>query len=117
MEFTPEVGQVWEVLLRDNRKMEEIKQLRLIKKTEMTYTFADPNDNPYYPVLHHIRICNCILNKQIIEDFQTRIIGFPDQFYDNRVLSGPQKPKPNIFWKFYPERYVCADIKADSNFK
>lgn len=106
-DLCPEIGEVWEVVFKHNRKHEEVKQMRLINKTELTYIFAEPDDNPYYPVRYNIRISQCVLNQKIPTDFQTRINGYPSEFYDSRIQTGPRKPPLSFHWSFNPVKYLA----------
>ena len=80
----PEVGELWEVILPSRQSFEKIRQLRLVKKTEMTYSFSDPDTDPYCPVLIHIQIDKCKLVQKIPEKEYTRINGIPDDYYDSK---------------------------------
>lgn len=102
----PKVGETWEVLFKHRSKHEQFRQMKLIKETEMSYIFVDPDDNAYCPVRWNIRKCHCVLNEKIETDFQTRINGFPDAFYDERMAIGPQKPRPSVFWQFDASKYT-----------
>lgn len=97
----PEIGELWEVVFSSQSKYEVIRQLKLIRKTEMTYTFVDPDDDPYYPVLNHVLIRDCVLRNRIDDDCKTKPVGL-DQYYNSN--SDPPA-LPAIQWSFDPLRY------------
>jgi hypothetical protein len=110
--LNPLVGELWEVLILSENKKEKPKQLRLIKKTEVTYSFSDPDTDPYCPILFHVLIEKCKLIKKIAENEFTKINGIPDMFYENRTT----KNKLNTYsfnWSIDKDKYLSGDTSPN----
>lgn len=102
----PQVGQVWRLIIQDQRRYEKEVILKLLRRTELTYSWCDPDDSIYHPIPWHVLIRDCILLERIPEDWQTRIVGVDESFYDERILRGPMRPKPAVNWSFDPKPYL-----------
>jgi len=103
----PEVGELWEVVFPSRTHYEKIKQLRLIKKSEMTYSFSDPDTDPYCPVLYHISIDKCKLLQRIPENPLTKINGIPDEYYENKLVS-KSFTSSIINWSIDKKKYLAG---------
>jgi hypothetical protein len=109
MDLVPEPGELWEIIVSGGSRNEKTKQLRLVKKSEMTYTFSEPDCSVYFPKPIHIPIPKCKLVRRIQEIKHTKINGIPDEYYEdkNDILTQP----PTIYnWKFDKEKYINGDI-------
>jgi hypothetical protein len=112
MELVPEPGELWEVVLPSRGKTENIKQLRLIKKSEMTYTFSEPDCSVFFPKPIHIPIPRCKLKRRVAERTTTRINGIPDEFYEEKEQQNT-KPPVTYNWSFDPQKYLSGEIKPN----
>lgn len=108
----PEVGEVWEVVLPSRTHYERTKQLRLIRKTEQTYSFSEPDTDPYCPVLYHIVIDKCKLLYKIPENPNTKINGVPDEYYERKITT--KNPMPNVFnWSIDKNKYLSGNTSPN----
>jgi len=112
MELVPEPGELWEIVLPGNGKQEKIKQLRLVKRSEMTYTFADPDCSIYFPKPIHLQIPKCKLVRKIPECPMTKINGIPDSFYEDKT-DNLKKPRPVFNWSIDKQKYINGEIKPN----
>lgn len=107
----PICGRVYQIITAGGGAGDAIRELKLVRKTELTYSWCDPDDDPFHPVLIHVLIRDCTIVAQVPKDWQTRMHGVPVAFYDRRVARGPLKPKPVVTWSFDPQPYIEADLE------
>jgi len=108
----PEVGELWEVLMPSRQSLQKRQQLRLVKKTEMTYSFSDPDTDPYCPILIHIRIEDCKLVQRIPEKEFTRINGIPDTYYEQKNKNtGPSVNSSS--WSIDKSKYLSGNTSPN----